>query len=693
MKPIAYEGTKPYMFVSYAHKDASQVFEVLDELQKHGYRLWYDDGIAPGSEWPEDIAQHLDAAHMVLAFITPKSMASQNCRREINFSLSREKPFLSVLMEPTEMPLGMEMQLSAQQMIVRDNFDSWDAFVRKVMRCPSLAPCKGEGPTEPDSVEDTAPDAGPAPIEPTQPIAPDEVTAPAEPAVPPTPAAQGRVEAPAKKGGLKSKVKKVLGIFGAGIVALLAIMIVLHLLRRVDLSPTYSTSWGDEIKLESSSYSVRDKALTQNDLAALTSSPNLTTLYLNNCDLSACDFTALTLPADTLLTLDLSGSTGISDFSFLSGLTLRNLDLSGISTCSDLSPLNMSSLAILDISGTGISDLSFLANSTLEKLDFSGTPVSDISPLASIPSLRVLSGTSTSVTSIDALAGLEKLESVNFDGCSLSNPTSTFTSLRLTSLSLANAGITSMDAFTNCTILKELDLEGNAQLDSMDWLDPQNYATLTALNLAHTALGSDDLAWVTRCKGLTHLVLDGLALTDFGFCSNLGNLTHLSAVNCGIADISPLADSHSLKVVLLAHNSIGSIGALANLTDITNSSTIIDLSYNALSTVAQLPTGSYRALMLQGNASDIALTIPQGVGGYEVVIPWCEGIEKSALAEHPFSSVYLLGCPQNQVLSVQDALGSSRVKLVDDEALREIYANDSFDYALNLEHSPYLTEA
>ena len=144
MKPVAYEGSEPYIFVSYAHRDSERVFEVLEELQKRGYRFWYDDGIAPGSEWPEDIAQHLDGSAMVIAFVTPNSMKSQNCRREINFSLSREKPFLSVLLEETDMPLGMQMQLSAQQSILRYNYDSWESFVGKILACPDIAPCKVE---------------------------------------------------------------------------------------------------------------------------------------------------------------------------------------------------------------------------------------------------------------------------------------------------------------------------------------------------------------------------------------------------------------------------------------------------------------------------------------------------------------------------------------------------------------------
>ena len=56
----AYEGRAPYIFVSYAHKDAAQVLPVIAQLQSYGYRIWYDEGIAPGSEWAENIAVHLN---------------------------------------------------------------------------------------------------------------------------------------------------------------------------------------------------------------------------------------------------------------------------------------------------------------------------------------------------------------------------------------------------------------------------------------------------------------------------------------------------------------------------------------------------------------------------------------------------------------------------------------------------------
>ena len=43
-KPFtAYEGDEPFIFVSYAHDDALQVYEEMQALNEAGFRLWYDD--------------------------------------------------------------------------------------------------------------------------------------------------------------------------------------------------------------------------------------------------------------------------------------------------------------------------------------------------------------------------------------------------------------------------------------------------------------------------------------------------------------------------------------------------------------------------------------------------------------------------------------------------------------------------
>jgi hypothetical protein len=52
----SYKGTDPYIFVSYAHKDSDEVYQIIFEFHKDGFPVWYDEGIDPGNEWPQEIA-------------------------------------------------------------------------------------------------------------------------------------------------------------------------------------------------------------------------------------------------------------------------------------------------------------------------------------------------------------------------------------------------------------------------------------------------------------------------------------------------------------------------------------------------------------------------------------------------------------------------------------------------------------
>lgn len=138
----AYNGPEPYIFVSYAHKDSAEVYSTIEKLSSLGYRIWYDEGIKPGVEWPENIAEHLDKCSLFMMFISPNSMASANCRREINFALSRSKKFLCIILTKTEIPLGMELQLASQQSIFRYKYSSEEAYIYKICSAAGMSACK-----------------------------------------------------------------------------------------------------------------------------------------------------------------------------------------------------------------------------------------------------------------------------------------------------------------------------------------------------------------------------------------------------------------------------------------------------------------------------------------------------------------------------------------------------------------------
>ncbi len=114
----AYSGHEPYIFVSYAHADGADVYRELAALQAEGYRIWYDEGINPGNEWPEAIASALANAAQVITFISPSSVASRNVRNEINYALNNEKRVVAVHLLETNLGPGLGLQIGAIQAIL-----------------------------------------------------------------------------------------------------------------------------------------------------------------------------------------------------------------------------------------------------------------------------------------------------------------------------------------------------------------------------------------------------------------------------------------------------------------------------------------------------------------------------------------------------------------------------------------------
>ena len=138
-----YEGPDPYIFVSYAHLDYERIDPILRELAARGYRFWYDEGIDPGTEWPESIAKHLESSSVCLSFISPYSAASKNCRREINFALSRNITLLTIFLEDTKISPGLEMQISTYQSIMGYKYPDLPSLMERVESVGVMEPCRG----------------------------------------------------------------------------------------------------------------------------------------------------------------------------------------------------------------------------------------------------------------------------------------------------------------------------------------------------------------------------------------------------------------------------------------------------------------------------------------------------------------------------------------------------------------------
>ena len=120
---FAYKGNKSYIFISYAHRDAASVFSIINAFHDLGYHIWYDEGIDPGNEWPEEIAGALERCGLFVVFISPHSVDSINVRNEINFALSENKPIIAIHLEETRLTAGLKLQIGSKQAIMRFRMD------------------------------------------------------------------------------------------------------------------------------------------------------------------------------------------------------------------------------------------------------------------------------------------------------------------------------------------------------------------------------------------------------------------------------------------------------------------------------------------------------------------------------------------------------------------------------------------
>lgn len=130
-----YEGDQPFIFVSYSHRDSDRVLPIIKNLHDKHYRIWYDQGIEAGANWPEVIASHLSRASFVLFMVSNNFQSSQNCMREVNFAVDGEIPMASLFLESMELPPGLKMQLSpAVSVSVKgDDLGSPEALAKELL--------------------------------------------------------------------------------------------------------------------------------------------------------------------------------------------------------------------------------------------------------------------------------------------------------------------------------------------------------------------------------------------------------------------------------------------------------------------------------------------------------------------------------------------------------------------------------
>ena len=97
------KGNSIKVFISYAHKDIkakNKLINYLAAMKSEGLiNIWYDNEILPGDKWRDSISDTLAEADILLYLVSPNSLASENCNRELAEALNANIRVVPIILE------------------------------------------------------------------------------------------------------------------------------------------------------------------------------------------------------------------------------------------------------------------------------------------------------------------------------------------------------------------------------------------------------------------------------------------------------------------------------------------------------------------------------------------------------------------------------------------------------------------
>ena len=137
-----YKGTEPYIFLSYAHKNIDEALSLIRNLQEHHYRVWYDEGIDPGTEWADNIAGHIDGCYLFIALLSKEYLESQNCCDELYYARETARERLLIFLTDLDLPRGIKMRVGRLQAIYKSRYVREEDFYQKLYAAAGIEICR-----------------------------------------------------------------------------------------------------------------------------------------------------------------------------------------------------------------------------------------------------------------------------------------------------------------------------------------------------------------------------------------------------------------------------------------------------------------------------------------------------------------------------------------------------------------------
>ena len=152
----AYDGDEPFTFICYSHSDREIVYRELLRLREAGVNVWYDEGISPGSEWEDEIANAIGQCEHFLFFVSPQSVTSRHCLDEVQYAQRHDRNLVIVHLEPTTLSDGLQLSIGRLQALFKYVMREREYARKLIATLSSEAPKNSESAVEPTTAHHPA---------------------------------------------------------------------------------------------------------------------------------------------------------------------------------------------------------------------------------------------------------------------------------------------------------------------------------------------------------------------------------------------------------------------------------------------------------------------------------------------------------------------------------------------------------
>ncbi len=592
---------KKDVFISYKSEEFDEASWVKSTLEHNGISCWMAPMSIPGgSSYAVEIPAAIRQCEVFVLILSEQSQLSKWVPRELDQAINEAKVIMPFMLENCQLKDDFNFYLTNVQRY--EAYKSKSKTIEKMIReIKAILQKKDEEEKCSENLPETPPQ-----------LPPEETPVQPAPAAPAKKKEQPALHTKKKPQGAERSKKKIPAVLWV----LLSVVLVIALISVISTAVKKAneiTVAGTVFEKDDYVLRLEGQTLTAADMEKLLEFKQLGYIELKNCTISTADLSNMT--SHDLTQLELSDCQ-------LSNTQLQTLDLESQDRLSDL-----------DISGNPeLTELSVLAPlyDNLRRLDISGVGVSDIKMLESFTKLRALSVCELGLTELTALTGMIYLEE----------------------LYASDNQLQSLEGLENVTLLQKVNLSGNGLTDVS--LLSKSAESLRVLYLDNNSI--TDLECLRECTGLEMLSANNNQLRSLGWLHGCTNLYWLSASNNQIETVAGLSDCQSLTTLDLSNNALKVI--LPDTLHFKAEGYInVDLSGNRLVSCTLPANCYYTTLELQGNAF-ADMSVLQGLEGGKVCFTYPEGMKPDSLSGLGIYNYYIIDCPLDQRVAVQEVLSS-----------------------------------